>query len=178
MPTAKIELVDVTPAEKEESQQVFQEYLRELETLGGGDVPPGKTIKYPAWEQYWDGTPGYSAFWIVIGNGKVGFVFFRELTGGEWPTVPRPTQIAELCVLRPFRNREIGSTVMKFLIEDFRQRNELLLWDCLITNKRAEKMYDRVLAEFARGAGPDWTFEKSEFQSEAGQMWRYVCGPG
>lgn len=177
MPTAEIELVDVAPAEKEEFRQVFQEYLRELDGLRGEDVTPGKTIEYPYWDQYWDGTPGRAALWIIIGAGKVGFVLFRELAVGEWPTVPPPTQIAEFCILRPFRNRAIGTSVLKFLLEDFRQRHELLLWDCLKTNTRAEELYDRILADFGGRAGPDWIFEKSEFLSEADPMWRYVCGP-
>jgi predicted acetyltransferase len=177
MATATIELVETQPAEKQELWPMLQEYLRELDRLHGMEHLPGKVFDYPDWDAYWDGSPDRHIFWIVIGGGKVGFVLFRGLPAAEWPGLPLPTQIAEFCVLRPFRSREIGSSVMKFLFEDFRQRGEILTWDCLGLNDRAEKMYDRVVAEYKAAAGADWNCEKTEFVSDAGRTYRYVCVP-
>jgi len=177
MPEARIELVEIQPAEKQEFQQVLREYLRELDSLLGVEHPAGKSFEYIEWEAYWDGSPNRYKYWIVIGGGKVGFILFRDLPAAEWTGVPLPTQIAEFCVLRPFRDREIGSSVLKFLFEDFHQRGELLTWDCLGVNTRAEKMYDRIVAEYKAGAGDDWTSEKTEIASDAGRTYRYVCGP-
>ncbi len=177
MATAEIELVDVSPEEKDELRTVFQEYLRELERMIGHDVPPGKEISYPEWERYWDGTPGHMLFWIVIGGGKVGFIFFREFTEQEWPTLPRPLKMTEFNIYRSFRGRNIGSSVLTFLLEDFYRRGDILTWDCLKKNTQAEKMYDRVLADFARGDRPHWIYEKTQVTSAAGPMWRYSCGP-
>jgi|GEM_PF-5152016 len=176
MPTATIELVDVTPSEKLKLWQVLQEYLRELNALEGATAPPGMLIEYPPWEKYWDGSAGRMKFWIVIGQGKVGFILLRSMSAAEWPSVPPPTQITELCIFRPFRSREIGASVLKFLLVDSHQRGEILTWDCHKKNLRAEKMYDRVVAEYAATAGADWAFQKADHKSEAGPMYRYVCG--
>jgi predicted acetyltransferase len=177
MAIAEIELVDVAPAEEAEIAQIFQEYLRELAALDGRNIPAGMPFDYPSWENYWDGTPGRTAFWIIIGGGKVGFALFRNLGPGEWPTVPPPIHLAEFCVFRPFRGRQIGSSVMNFLLQDFRQRGEILVWNCKQNNRRAEKFYDRLLADFSRQTDRDWTYEKSEYVTEIETMWRYVCGP-
>ena len=177
MPTASIELVEIGPGEKQEFWQIMQEYLRELETLAGSEILPGQTFEYPYWERYWDGSPGYYKFWILIGPGKVGFILLREMTAEEWPDTPPPTQIAEFCILRPFRSREIGSSVLRFLLDDFRRRREVLTWDCLKVNIRAEKMYDLVIANYRTEAGEEWTCRKAEFQAETGPMHRYVCVP-
>ncbi len=177
MATAEIELVEISLDEKEEFRQVFQEYLRELTVLDNPEMAEGQTVEYPHWEQYWNGTPGRAAYWIVIGGGKVGFVLFRFMAPEEWPTVPPPTQLTELSIYRTFRNRGVGSSVMNFLLQDFRHRDELLVWDCKQNNPRAEKFYDRVLVNFSRQTDRDWTYEKAEFQTDAETMWRYVCGP-
>ena len=175
MPTASIELVEIEPEEKQEFWQIMQEYLRELDALTGSEPLPGQAFDYPYWEKYWDGSPEYHKFWILIGAGKVGFILFREMTADEWPGTPPPTQIAEFCILRPFRSRQIGSSVLKFLMDDFRRRQEILTWDCLKLNVRAEKMYDRVIAEYRVQNGEEWTCRKTEIQTEAGPMHRYVC---
>jgi len=177
MPNATIELVDIAPEDKPEFQQIFQEYLRELDSLQGLEYPPGKILEYPFWDAYWDGSPDRHKYWIVIGGGKVGFILFRDLTAAEWAGVPLPSQIAEFCVMRPFRRREIGSSVMKFLLEDFHRRRELLTWDCLVVNTGAEKMYDRIVAEYKAKAGAEWMCEKTEIASDAGRTYRYVCVP-
>jgi predicted acetyltransferase len=177
MPTANIEVVEVPPTDKQELWQVMQEYLRELDELEGKDTLPGQEIDYPHWENYWNGTAGYHKFWVTIGDGKVGFILFRDMPAEEWGSVPPPMQITEFCILRPFRSREIGSSILKFLFEDFRQRKEMLTWDCLQSNTRAEKLYDRVVAEYGAAAGADWTCEKNEFESDAGRMYRYTCVP-
>jgi len=156
---------------------VMQEYLRELDQLEGKDPLPGQATEYPPWEKYWNGSPGYHKFWIVIGDGKVGFILFRDIPAKEWGSVPSATQIAEFCILRPFRSREIGSSILKFFLEDFRQRGETLTWDCLQTNTRAEKLYDRVVAEYGAEADAHWTCEKNEFESDGGRVYRYTCLP-
>lgn len=175
MPTANIAIVEIPPTDKQELWQVMQEYLRELDELEGKTALPGREIDYPHWENYWDGAPGYYKFWVMIGNGKVGFILFRDIPAEEWGSVPPPTQIAEFCIFRPFRSREIGSSILKFFLEDFRQRAEVLTWDCLQSNTRAAKMYDRVVAEYEAEIDTNWTYEKTEFESDAGQMYRYTC---
>lgn len=176
MPTATIELVEIAPSEKEEFRQVLQEYLCELDALRGGDPHPGQTREYPFWDDYWTGSRHHFKFWIVVGGGKVGFLLLCDVSAPEWPRVPPPTQIAEFCVFRPFRSREIGSSVMRFLLDDFRERGEVLTWDCLKVNVRAERMYNRIVQEYGAGAG-DWTCQKTEFLAEAGPTYHYICAP-
>ena len=177
MPIATIELSEIQPSEKQEFRQVLQEYLRELDAVIGGDPLPGQTCEYPFWEEYWSDSTEHNKLWIVVGGGKVGFILLRHVPTAEWPGVPLPTQITEFCVFRPFRNREIGSSVLRFIIEDFRLRGEVLTWDCLTINARAEKMYDRVVREYSGRIGTGWTCQKAEFPAEAGPTYRYVCAP-
>ena len=177
MPTAAIELAEIHPSNKQEFGQVLQEYLRELDVIAGGEPPPGQTYAYPFWEELWRESGAHARFWIVVGEGKVGFILLRDIPAAEWPDLPLPTQITEFCVFLPFRNREIGSAVLKFLIDDFRQRGEILTWDCLKLNTQAERLYDRVVGEYGKGAGVNWLCRKTESLAETGPTLRYVCVP-
>ncbi len=178
MPTATIELAEVQPSEKEELWKNLQEYLREFPEFIEQDIPAGRDITYHYWDYYWDGSTDRHKYWIVIGEGKVGFVLLWDIPVNLWPTAPPPTQIAEFGVFPMFRNREIGSSVLKFLLTDFNGRGEILTWDCLVSNTRAEAMYDRVVAEFRRGAGPEWRCTKTQIETESGLNNRYICEPG